>query len=70
MDRVKFVNIRRWRGDCFKWIGLFCSQSMTHWEGKATCEISRTLEEEMMGLRFALKICVHAIYSSGTLKVV
>jgi hypothetical protein len=43
---------------------------MTHREGKAACEISRTLEEEMMGLRFALKICVHAIYSSGTLKVV
>jgi hypothetical protein len=44
---------------------------MTHREGKAACEISRILEEEMMGLRFALKICVHAaIYSSGTLKVV
>jgi hypothetical protein len=43
---------------------------MTHGEGKAACEISRTLEEEMMGLRFALKICVHAIYSSSTLKFV
>jgi len=39
---------------------------MTQWECKAACEISRTLEE-MMGLRFALKICVHAIYSSGAL---
>jgi hypothetical protein len=43
---------------------------MTDWEGKAACEISRTLEEEMTGLRFALQICVHAIYFRGTLKVV